>query len=77
VDIAFQEGSSHHILHKAGIAMHMKLIKSLKAERELALCCDIHGHNRKKNIFICKSVVSEMAARLRITPRRSRLSLCL
>ena len=30
-----------------------QLIRQTKAERELAFCCDIHGHNRKKNIFIC------------------------
>lgn len=25
----------------------------MKEERELVLFCDIHGHSRKKNIFMC------------------------
>lgn len=29
-----------------------QLIKKTKEERDLGFCCDIHGHNRKKNIFI-------------------------
>ncbi len=31
----------------------LKMIKTLKSERELLLFCDIHGHSRKKNIFMC------------------------
>lgn len=26
----------------------------MKEERDLVLYCDIHGHSRKKNIFMCK-----------------------
>ena len=30
-----------------------QLIRSTKQERELVFCLDIHGHNRKKNAFLC------------------------
>jgi murein tripeptide amidase MpaA len=30
-----------------------QLIKKMKEERDLVLFCDIHGHSRKKNIFMC------------------------
>ncbi len=30
-----------------------KMLKKMKDEREIVLYCDIHGHSRKKNIFIC------------------------
>lgn len=30
------------------------LIKKVKEERDLFLYLDIHGHNRKRNIFLCK-----------------------
>ena len=29
-----------------------KLVKSLHAEREVVLFCDLHGHSRKQNIFM-------------------------
>jgi hypothetical protein len=29
-----------------------KLIKDLADERQLALFCDLHGHSRRKNVFI-------------------------
>ena len=34
------------------------LIKKIKEERELFVYCDIHGHNKKKNIFLygCPSI---------------------
>ena len=35
-----------------------QLIRSTKQERELVFCLDIHGHNRKKNAFLCKWVES-------------------
>jgi len=28
----------------------------MKEERDLVLYCDIHGHSRKKNIFMCKNI---------------------
>ena len=28
------------------------MIKKTREERQIDFCCDIHGHNRKKNIFI-------------------------
>lgn len=31
-----------------------QLIKRVNEERDLFLYCDLHGHNRKKNIFICR-----------------------
>ena len=33
-----------------------QLIKRFKEERDLVLFCDIHGHSRKKNIFMCKAM---------------------
>lgn len=30
------------------------MIRKMKDEREILLYCDIHGHSRKKNIFMCK-----------------------
>jgi len=54
----------------------MQLIRQTKAERELALCCDIHGHNRKKNIFICISEMIQMAVHQETTQRKSKYSPC-
>ena len=33
-----------------------QLIKKTKEERDLVLYCDIHGHSRKKNIFMCTTL---------------------
>lgn len=33
------------------------LIRKTKEERDILLYCDIHGHSRKKNIFVCKQNV--------------------
>ena len=37
------------------------MLRKIKEERDLVLFCDIHGHSRKKNIFLCKisSIVSK------------------
>ena len=39
------------VLHP--VIFHIKrLIRAFKKEREVVLYCDLHGHSRKKNIFM-------------------------
>ena len=33
-----------------------QLVRKMKEERDLVLFCDIHGHSRKKNIFMCNVI---------------------
>ena len=53
-----------------------QLIRQTKAERELAFCCDIHGHNRKKNIFICSWFFIQMAVPREMGRRESKYFQC-
>ena len=33
-----------------------KLLRKLKDEKNLAFFCDMHGHSRKKNVFMCNII---------------------
>ena len=39
------------LLHPVNSAVK-KLIRAFNKEREIVLCCDLHGHSRRKNIFM-------------------------
>jgi len=53
-------------------------VKRLKEEKNLAFYCDLHGHSRKKNIFMCKNKIYNLGAKinfnLRWKPRKRLLS---
>mmetsp|Transcript_86716 Transcript_86716/g.260334 ORF Transcript_86716/g.260334 Transcript_86716/m.260334 type:complete len:496 (-) Transcript_86716:75-1562(-) len=48
-----------------------RLIKSLAAQEQLLLFCDLHGHSRKRNIFMygCENTRGPLRLRERVFPR--------
>jgi len=46
------------ILHPVNSAVK-KLIRSFVKEREIILYCDLHGHSRRKNIFMYGNNIKE------------------
>jgi hypothetical protein len=55
------------ILHPVNFAVK-KLIRSFVKEREITLYCDLHGHSRRKNIFMYGNNIKESPHRSRVFP---------
>ena len=55
------------ILHPT-IYATKKLIKTIQAERQVVLFCDMHGHSRKQNVFIYGCDSKQEPEKCRILP---------
>lgn len=55
------------ILHPTNFAVK-KLIRSFSKERELVFYCDLHGHSRRKNIFMYGNNIKETPTASRVFP---------
>jgi cytosolic carboxypeptidase protein 2/3 len=55
------------ILHPVNSAVK-KLIRSFVKEREIVLYCDLHGHSRRKNIFMYGNNIKEQPHSTRVFP---------
>lgn len=55
------------ILHPSIYAVK-RLVKNFSKEREIALFCDLHGHSRKKNIFMYGNNYFEKPEETRVFP---------
>ena len=51
------------------VIFHIKrLIRAFKKEREVVLYCDLHGHSRKKNVFMYGNNNPELPHQTRVFP---------
>lgn len=55
------------VLHPVNFAVK-KLIRSFAKEREITLYCDLHGHSRRKNIFMYGNNIKEHPHSTRVFP---------
>lgn len=55
------------VLHPVNFAVK-RLIRSFMKEREVLLYCDLHGHSRKKNIFMYGNNIKERPHASRVFP---------
>ena len=55
------------VLHPVNFAVK-RLIRSFAKDRELMLYCDLHGHSRRKNIFMYGNNVKEQPHATRVFP---------
>jgi len=55
------------VLHPVNFAVK-RLIRSFRQEREIFLYCDMHGHSRRKNIFMYGNNIKEAPHSSRVFP---------
>lgn len=55
------------VLHPVVFALK-RLVKSFSKEREISLYCDLHGHSRRKNIFMYGNTNAENPEETRVFP---------
>lgn len=67
VDLNRRWKTTSKVLHPTIYAVK-KLCKEFQSETELALVCDLHGHSRRKNIFMYGNHESENRFKTRLFP---------
>ena len=55
------------VIHPVNFAVK-RLVRSFQKERELTLYCDLHGHSRRKNIFMYGNNIKDQPHSTRVFP---------